>query len=153
VRLQELEFSCGANAIVNALRALGRNISERRVRQLTGTNRDGTDEHEIVQGLAALGHGSSQFESAERKPSLAWITESLRAGRPAIICVDSWQHWVLAAGMLGNGFVVIDGKRTPRNRIECGTYVYRTADFLRRWRNAREGRYYGISVALRETPR
>lgn len=147
MRLQEQGFSCGAAAVVNALRALGKRVSERTVRALAGTNEDGTDESDITAAVRALGCAAAQFSTDNRKAALAWLMESLRNGRPVIACVDQWAHWVTIVGQLGSDIILIDSTNTRRNRAEHGAYVIRRTDFLRRWMNAKEGCYFGISVS------
>lgn len=131
---------------MNALRCFGRRVAERRVRKSVGTTEDGTTEVGICGGLRELGFTANPFETTDTQAAWGWIIEGLRTGKPVIVCVDNWQHWVTVIGQVGDRVIVCDPANTKKNEEENGIASMSKKDFLRRWKFWKEGYYYGIAV-------
>lgn len=122
-------------------------MAERSVVPLAGTTEaDGTGDDGICEAVRALGCTATPYETAEAKAAWGWLVDSLRVGRPVILCVDDWQHWVTALGMAGDRVVVFDPANTAKNSAENGIFVGGKRELMRRWRGRRSDRFSGIAV-------
>jgi len=145
MRYQKDSFSCGAAAVVNAVRCFGRRIAEKNVRVFSNTTpEDGTSEEGIISALRGLGHGAESFEFMTRVAAADQLRENLMQGRPSIICIQNLQHWVTVVGMIGNKFVIFDPANTKGNKLENGMHILSLRNLKRLWQ-ARNGRYFGIT--------
>lgn len=150
MRYQQLTFSCGAGAVVNALRALGVRIDERRVRTLASTTTDGTDEIGVMSAVRGLGHSASEFSGTSRNHAWRWLHGALLQGSAVIISVDSWSHWVTCIGLLGDRVILIDPAKVKSNMRENGIHVLSKNRLIARWRSSRKARdnlYQAICVS------
>ena len=148
MRYQELAWSCGAAALVNASRALGKRIAEGRVRHLSETTEaDGTDEDGLIRAARGLKMTATEHHSADSNAAWAFVRSNVSDGRPCLICVDSWGHWVTVVGIVGDRVIVVDPAKTVRNTAENGTLSLLRKDLLPRWRCPREEEpFYAIAV-------
>lgn len=151
MRYQNKDWWCGPAAIQNALRALGRRVSQESVAALCGTTEDGTDEADMLAALDRMDLVYSQFLESERQVAGYWLTQRIARGMPVLICVDAWSHWVCVVGMSGDRLILVDSERTKENTRENGCHILTMKTVLRRWRAGRkvaggEGRFYGISI-------
>ena len=150
MRYQEKVYSCGAGAIVNALRALGVKVQERRVRPIASTTTDGTDELGVMAALRGLGHSSSEFRGTSRNHAWRWLHGALIQGSAVIMTVDLWQHWVTCVGLLGDKVILIDTARTKNNIRENGIHVLSKDRLMARWRSSYKNKdniYQAICVS------
>lgn len=150
MRYQQLTFSCGPGAVVNALRALGVMIDERRVRSLAGTTTNGTDEFGIISAVRALGYTASDFSVKSRNHAWRWLHGALLQGSAVIISVDRWSHWVTCIGLLGDRVVLIDPAKVKSNMRENGVHVLSKDRLIARWRSSRKSKdncYQAICVS------
>lgn len=154
MRVQDDDWSCGLVAIQNALEVLQGRVSRRALLQACAANEDdGTPEDEIVRALLSLKFEVDVFESDVPAEAGRWVATSLAAGRPILVCVDRWSHWVTLIGVCGRRVLGFDpagwsGWRAPAD----GFFVLRPADLRRRWEAAkrvrgRARRFYGIAIA------
>lgn len=149
MRYQRRKYACGAAAVVNTLRAFGVRVSEARIRKLAGTDETGTSSVGLVTALRAFGLSVQEYSDNNAANSWRWLHGNLIHGRPVIVCVDNWQHWVTAIGSLSDRVVLFDSVVTKRNASECGVHVLASARFMRKWRNGAASascRYYGVSA-------
>ena len=147
VRYQELEWSCGPSAIVNAARALGKRIAERRVRKLAGCKRDeGTDDWQMLDAIRALELVAEPLLTEDRTAAWALIRSSVLAGRPVVICIDNWQHWTTVIGVVGDRVLLVDPTFAKGNQQENGVHSLNKTELLRRWKHRHLGQWYGIAI-------
>jgi ABC-type bacteriocin/lantibiotic exporter with double-glycine peptidase domain len=147
LKYQRFDGSCGANAIVNALRCLGRKVDEVKVRKLAGATEGGCDEDGLTYALECLGYQTpaGRILDCDFWPtSWDWLGHELWEGNPCILCIDRWQHWVVAVGMLGSKVILADGNNTKPNMSENGVHVLTARQLRNRWFS--HGSYYGIAV-------
>lgn len=147
MRLQSSTASCGLAAISNALSCLGISRSEEELVTLTGYSApDGTQEKGILKALAAIaksepaaGIQPAQVYETRADVAMLRLVEGLRHGRPAILCVDEWDHWVVAFGLLGQSIHVAD---SADNAL---VITYSPGGLIDRWRNpSKRKNFYGI---------
>lgn len=135
MRYQECSWSCGAAAFVNACRALGRRVSERRARSLCGTTEQGTDEAELIAAARELGLTATEFKGSDKGAAWAYVRAQLLEGHPSLLCVDQWQHWITAIGIIGDKVILIDSANTVKNTAENGVWTMNRNELGKRWRS------------------
>ena len=151
MKRQVKRWSCGAAALRNALRALGQNEAEHKLRGLAGTSEQGTDEEGLKRAARALGYRVIEHWGSSRTESFDWLHGALRAGKPVVLCVDAWEHWVVAFGNLGDRICIYDSARWDSVRNEDGVFVLDRAKLQWRWWNARksvEGKRRAYALAI-----
>lgn len=147
VRYQGESWSCGPASVVNACRSFGIKLDERRIRSLAGTSIRGTDDFEMIAAIRALGLTASPSHTRDAKSAWAFLRSNLISGRPVILCINQWDHWVSAVGLIGNSIVLVDPARTVRNKAENGVSVLGRNKLLKRWRcKGEQIPFYGIAV-------
>lgn len=140
MRYQTKAYSCGAAAVVNALRLFGKKVSEKRVLAHSFTTREnGTDEHGIVSALRNLGFNGDPFEEETEIEAKAVF----RSSNPVIICTQALQHWVTVISLEDGYYMIIDPARTKKNKKENGIHVVNWKELKRTWQT-RDGSFYGI---------
>lgn len=143
MKYQSNRASCGPAALHNALAALGVSRSEDELIKLCGQNANGTSGAGIVKAIKALklegmtGEPIKFRHENDAMIGLWWyLTER---GRPVILCVDKFEHWVACTGYLGYRFAVMD---SADNRLA----IYYTGNALAaRWAGPK-GQFHAIVV-------
>lgn len=150
VRYQKTSYSCGATAVMNALRSLGKRVSERRISSLAGTEPEkGTTEDGVLVSIRELGFVAMRYETDDKVAAWAWMSESLKSSRPIILCISNWQHWVTAIGMLGDRVIIVDPTNAMTNKRENGVVVLSKRELIRKWMHSQKGGFFGISIGRR----
>lgn len=148
MRYQARQWSCGPAAIVNAARALGIRVAEGRVRALAGTTEDGTDEDELIAAIRGISLKATPHHSADQSAAWAFVRANVLDGRPCVICIDQWRHWVTVIGIVGDRIILCDPIDTKKNASENGIYSLSRPDLLRRWRHpSDEEPFYAIAIS------
>lgn len=149
---QKNEHYCGPAAMSNALAALGQRHSQDKLGELAGTTEAyGTDDEGIKRALLALDYRVDEFHTDLQVAAWGWIRESLQAGRPVVLCVDHWSHWVTIIGYTGDRVLLADPSRMAWNTRNNGIHSMRREDLMHRWEAARntrgkQARFYGVAV-------
>ncbi len=78
----------------------------------------GTDEHGIIAAIRHFGDTltASAYQSNSRDNAWQWLHGSLIHGRVAILCISSWQHWVLAMSTSGDRVTLFDPYPSKKNQ-------------------------------------
>lgn len=147
MRYQARGWSCGPAAVVNAARAMGSRISEGRIRALAGTTEDGTDEDELIAAIRGVSLKATPHHSADQSAAWAFVRANVLDGRPTVLCIDQWHHWVTIVGIVGDRVLLVDPNDTKKNMAENGIYSMSRHDLFRRWRHpSDEEPFYAIAV-------
>jgi len=139
---QSTRSSCGPASISNALESLGIKRTEAELASLCGQTADGTSPKGIIKCLKAIGNGVKAEVFRERRDEVAvlglWHSISER-GRPFILLVDEFDHWVACVGHIGPRFVVVDS-------ADNALVLFLSApDLLARWVGP-DGGYHAIAL-------
>lgn len=146
MKFQKHTYSCGVFAVINALRAMGTKVTEKRVMAHSGTTPgDGTNEHGIKSALERLGFVGEDIKTESKSEAWNSLTEALAEGSPVILSVDNDQHWVAAVGYCGQHTIVFDSQRTKKNKEENGSPIYGKTQLLHRW-GGNEKSFFGIVI-------
>lgn len=150
MRFQATSWDCGPTAAGNAARALGIVPCASLLRAASGARPNGASEAGVLSALRAAGLSASEYASDSRDDAWRWLHGCLIQGRPVVLCVNSWSHWVAVVALLGAERVaMVDSTWTRRNRRENGIHFLTKQQLMRRWYNARrwadgERRLYAI---------
>lgn len=143
-------YSCGPTCVANALYLLGNAQTPlAKIKRACGTRWwNGTDESGLRRGLRRLGYeGTEQtwLHKSDAKQALSWLREQHAHGRPVILCVDNFDHWVLAGGSTDKHFFIQDPYEGHKG---AAASHHSNGALARRWwsKNRNEGCYYGVAV-------
>ena len=149
------EYSCGPTCVSNSLYLLGNaKVSFDEIKQACGTRWwKGTDESGLRRALRRLGYEGLEAQwphKSDRKAALTWLREQHAQNHPVILCVDNFDHWVLAAGSTEKTIIVLDPYGGHRGAT---TSTYSRTALAERWwsvdREKKEGYYYAMAVIPR----
>jgi hypothetical protein len=124
-------YSCGVLVVSNALNALGIPASYEDIKRVSGcTSRYGTTREGVIRALVEFGATGTPYRT--RKPDNAWkFVRRWAATTPLICLVDSYQHYFLVSGVIGDRVMVVDsGAYITGN--EMGAFPYDKQQFLDR---------------------
>lgn len=145
MRYQSNRASCGPASLHNALAALGINRTEEELITLCKQTTDGTSSKNLCAAIKSISTEAAKLYGDTLKWGKmedAWVGlwfVVAQRGRPAILCVDNFEHWVACVGYLGGRFMVVDS-------AEIGLVFYYTREELeRRWEGPKGG-FHAIIV-------
>ncbi|GEM_PF-2618977 len=145
-------YSCGPTCIYNALYLLGNGkVSFEKIKLACGTRWwNGTDESGLRRALRRLGYEGLEGQwshRADRKEALAWLREQHSQNHPVILCVDNFDHWVLAAGSTEKTIFVLDPYGSHKGATASS---YSGTALAKRWwsvdKEKKGGCYYAMAV-------
>lgn len=154
MQFQSKPHWCGPASVYNALKLVKYRgpLNQRMLARIAESSEaSGTDEHGIHEALIKLGVDWADFGLDTGSEAWRTLREQLRFGHPVILCLDNWQHWATAVGVLGNFVLVFDPGNWGYNMKRNGLIRCSEKGLLRRWKAARkmagdEPPFYGISV-------
>ena len=111
---QPNKWQCGPFALKHALIMLGKVVNEKKVAEIAGSTWwYGTDEIQLTRAAKAYG---CRMHVVRKKHSLHAKRElllTLKKGRPALLCVDGWGHWITVVGAEKGRFMYLDSSKAP----------------------------------------
>lgn len=152
MRYQKNSHGCGPAAVQNALFGLGIKVSQDSLAAVGGTTEaDGTDAEGIKRMVLSVGRDLDEYATDSDFSAFAWVWHNTLVGRPTVLCVDQWLHWVCVVGLLGKRLVLFDPARYRHNTDRLGTFTLPRDRLLRRWKAAHrtarnEPAYYGVAI-------
>jgi hypothetical protein len=120
---QPNSWLCGPYALKHALLLVGVRADERAIAQLAGTDPSGTDEAELAR---AARHFDCDLQSVRRRDAEAArhdLATHLERGMPVLLCIEQWDHWVVAAHEHDGSFVIVDSRAPAIFRILPWEYL------------------------------
>lgn len=114
---------CGPFALKHALLALGVRAEERHLAALAGTDRTGTDEAELARAARHYGCALGFVRQREPDPARRDLARFLADGVPVLLCIEQWDHWVVAVHEDDGMFVVLDSRAPAVFRILPWEYL------------------------------
>ncbi len=142
---QETKFTCGPASLRNSLLSLGYIYSERKLRELAGSDRlTGTSEKKIFKALRALGFEFKAFINKSEAAFKQRVVYNLKKGNKLILLTDHEDHWISVVEYQNKYLTVIDPEQkrirkqlTPKSLSKwCLNYNKRTGETY----------YYGIII-------
>jgi len=111
---QPNKWQCGPFALKHALIMLGKVVNEKKVSEIAGSTWwSGTDEIQLAR--AARAYECKMKIVRENNPLHAKreLLLTLKRGRPALLCVDGWGHWITVVGAEKGRFIYLDSSKAP----------------------------------------
>lgn len=143
---QEKPWSCGPASLVNVCDALGIDVSEKRVRELCDADKDGTDEHQLLEAAEELDLRVKIIHTGDADASWNQLVKNAIAGRPSVICTQNWDHWVAIIGVVGDKVILQDSANTEDNVEQNGVHVLTKDQLIKIWKcKGAEKSFYAIS--------
>jgi len=107
---QETTYSCGPASLKYALCVLGYSPREEQLRKLARTTWRGTQTTKLLAAARRWGLKPrlQMFFEDQWEEARAWLQGELREGRPVILDVEGYQHYVVAVQTLGGRVVIVD---------------------------------------------
>ncbi|MCI0448301.1 MAG: cysteine peptidase family C39 domain-containing protein [Chlorobi bacterium] len=146
---QETKFTCGPASVRNSLLAMGYAFSERRIRELAGSDREkGTSEKKIKKALKHLGFRYKEFYNKTESAFKQRVKYNLKKGNKLVILTDHEDHWVSAIDYENKYVTVIDPEQ---KRVK----IHLTPKALSKWclnfnKRTKNTYYYGIIIIKQE---
>lgn len=142
---QQTKFTCGPASIRNCLLALGFIYSEKKIRMLSGTDREnGTNEKKIFKALKSLGFKYKAFSNKSSNAFKQKVLYNIKKGNKLIILTDHEDHWISIVDYSNKKLEVIDSEQ-KRNKL------FLSSKELSNWclnfnKRSKETYYYGIII-------
>lgn len=137
--MQDTQANCGPASLSNALAAVGTARSQDELAVMCKTTAtEGTSAKRMLAALTALGRKPLVIREKRAETGVLFLCHWLSVGRPAILCVDNYTHWVAAVGLLGDRVLVAD---SADNELVLSLSRAELAD---RWGGT--GTFYGIVI-------
>lgn len=131
---QERGYSCGPAAIRAALYMLGRKVTEAKIRKVAGTTTGGSDEKDMVRAIHYYGHKVTVIDCHSKKEAWAKIKYQISKGRPIILCVNGWNHWITVIGTFGKKIILFDPYKEPgKQKSYSGLKAMNEKEILDMW--------------------
>lgn len=126
---QPNKWQCGPFALKHALIMLGTFVHEREITKIAGsTANDGTDEKMIDRAARKYDCKVNVVRKTNPLHAKRGLLLTLKRGRPALLCVDNWGHWITVVGAEKGRFIYLDSNKAP---VVC---VATWRQLKKRWR-------------------
>ena len=126
---QSNKWQCGPFALKHALAIVGQFVDEGAITKAAKSTRSGTDEKMLRRAANRFECDLVEVRKFEEDIAFKSLTSALVKGRPCLICINQWGHWVTIVGFDAKTkrFVVIDSEKDPVVRIAAWN------ELKRRW--------------------
>ncbi len=122
-------------------------MAERTVRSLCGPVLNGTDDAQMISAIRGLGLTATPHSSSDTAAAWAFVRSNVMEGRPSLVCIDQWRHWVTVIGAVGSLVIIADSNNTKANMAENGIHTLSRPRLVRRWRHRDEQMpFYAIAI-------
>ena len=155
---QERKYSCGAASLKYALCVLGFSPREEHLRRLARTTWRGTSSRPLMAAARRFGLEAKQrhFLEDEWHEARDWLQGELSAGRPVILDVEGFAHYVVAVQTLAGRVLIIDPEGGRMDGEAYADVVLCADRRLKSWwlSGEEEGElaaFRGLSLALKKT--
>ena len=126
---QSNRWQCGPFALQHALAFVGSFVDEDSITRAAKTTKEGTDEKMLRRAAERFDCRLFEIRRFNEDSAFKALTNALSLGRPCLICINQWGHWVTIVGFDAKSerFVVIDSEKDPVVRIPAWS------ELKRRW--------------------
>lgn len=132
---QETSYSCGPASLKYALCILGYSPREEQLRKLARTTWRGTQTTKLLGAARRFGLKPriQMFFEDQWDEARAWLEGELREGRPVILDVEGYEHYVVAVQSLRGRIVIIDPEGATMDGSDYADVVVANERRLRPW--------------------
>lgn len=114
---------CGPFALKHALLLLGVSADEQRIARLAGSDHRGTDELELAQAARHFGCELQTIRCRDPECAREALATQLGDRTPVLLCIEQWDHWVVAAHEDDGTFVIVDSRAAAIFRVLPWEYL------------------------------
>jgi hypothetical protein len=114
---------CGPFALKHALLLLGRPADEQQLARLAGSDHRGTDELELARAARSFDCELGTVRTRDPESARRELTSQLGETRPVLLCIEQWDHWVVAAHEHDDTFVIVDSRAGAIFRVLPWEYL------------------------------
>ncbi len=145
---QNNRWQCGPFAIKHALAIVGRFVDEESITRAARTTKEGTDEKMLRRASERFDCRLIEVRKFEEEAAFRALKAALTTGRPCLICINQWGHWVTIVGFDARSerFVVIDSEKDPVVRIPAWSELKRRWVFNEYDRDGKLQQFYDLYV-------
>lgn len=111
VRPQRNKWSCGPMALRHCLLAFGVDVPAAKLAFHARTTRNGTDEFMLKRAARRFKFILEFQDHRSAREAYRAMLAQLNMGRPMMLCIDNWEHWIAILDHSRRGFLVLDSSR------------------------------------------
>lgn len=145
---QSNRWQCGPFALKHALAIVGRFVDEESITRAAKTTREGTDEKMLRRAAERFHCRFQEIRRRDEDAAFRALKTALADGRPCLICINQWGHWVTLVGFDAKSerFVVIDSEKDPVVRIPAWSELKRRWVYNEYGREGKLQQFYDLYV-------
>jgi hypothetical protein len=145
---QSNKWQCGPFALKHALAIVGRFVDEDALTKVARTTKDGTDERMLTRAASHSECELIEIRKHDEDAAHRALTTALGKGKPCLICINQWGHWVTIVGhdSRRQRFVVIDSEKNPVVRIPAWSELKRRWVYNEYDRDGKLQQFYDLYV-------
>jgi hypothetical protein len=108
---QPTDWQCGPYALQYALLALAIPCDAAALTRASGATEQGADERDLDRAARRYGCVLSGERWAAADDARTALRAHLSRRTPVLLCVDQWNHWIVAVGADGDAVIVFDSRQ------------------------------------------
>ncbi|HEX5317377.1 MAG TPA: cysteine peptidase family C39 domain-containing protein, partial [Candidatus Kapabacteria bacterium] len=145
---QNNRWQCGPFALKHALAIVGHFVDEDSITRAARTTKEGTDEKMLRRAAERFDCRLIEVRRFTEVSAFKALKAALVAGKPCMICINQWGHWVTIVGFDAKSerFVVIDSEKDPVVRIPAWSELKRRWVFNEYDREGKLKQFYDLYV-------
>jgi len=145
---QSNRWQCGPFALKHALAIVGSFVDEGSITKAARATPQGTDEKMLRRAAARFDCRFLEIRRHTEDAAFKALTTPLKEGRPCLVCINQWGHWVTIVGYdpRSQRFVVIDSEKDPVVRIPAWSELKRRWVFNEYDKDGKLKQYYDLYV-------
>jgi hypothetical protein len=145
---QNNRWQCGPFALKHALAIVGHFVDEDSITRAARTTKEGTDEKMLRRAAERFDCRLIEVRRFTEASAFKALKAALVAGKPCMICINQWGHWVTIVGFDAKSerFVVIDSEKDPVVRIPAWSELKRRWVFNEYDRDGKLKQFYDLYV-------
>lgn len=145
---QNNRWQCGPFALKHALAIVGHFVDEDSITRAARTTKEGTDEKMLRRAAERFDCRLIEVRRFTEASAFKALKAALVAGKPCMICINQWGHWVTIVGFDAKSerFVVIDSEKDPVVRIPAWSELKRRWVFNEYDREGKLKQFYDLYV-------
>lgn len=111
VHPQPNNYSCGPMSLRHCFLKWGVDVDVYEIIRLGNVTKAGASERQLELVMWHAGSKYDHYQHETATSAKARIDSLLKRGRPLILCVESWQHWIACIHHSRRGYLIFDSSR------------------------------------------
>ena len=117
------DYTCGSTALVNVMKDFGIELTEKYIRRLLGTNKEGTDGFSILMVAEDYNFETKEVKSKSIDVFKRKLIKDLKLGYKIILITDNNQHWISVLGYYNRKTKIVDSRYADELKKPIVQYV------------------------------